>query len=91
MAFYDWNNNGKKDLVDDYLEYNIYKECTKNIGPSGSSGSSSSLLIVFIVICIILYIIGSLVEPKSICMEIGCMEKCSESSIYCEEHKFKYK
>lgn len=21
MAFYDWNRDGKKDMVDDYLEY----------------------------------------------------------------------
>ena len=30
MAFYDWNHNGKKDIQDDYIEYNIYKESTKN-------------------------------------------------------------
>lgn len=30
MAFYDWNKDGKKDFVDDYLEYNIYKESTNN-------------------------------------------------------------
>ena len=23
MALYDWNQDGKKDFVDDYLEYNI--------------------------------------------------------------------
>lgn len=30
MAFNDWNKDGKKDFVDDYIEYNIYKESTKN-------------------------------------------------------------
>ena len=30
MAFYDWNRDGKKDFADDYIEYNIYKECTKD-------------------------------------------------------------
>ena len=25
MAFYDWNHDGNKDFMDDYLEYNIYK------------------------------------------------------------------
>lgn len=32
MAFYDWNHDGKKDFADNYLEYNIYKESTKNSG-----------------------------------------------------------
>ncbi len=26
MALYDWDHNGKKDIIDDYLEYNIYKK-----------------------------------------------------------------
>lgn len=30
MAFFDWNHDGKKDWQDDYIEYNIYKECTKD-------------------------------------------------------------
>lgn len=30
MAIYDWNRNGKKDIQDDYLEYNIYKQSTQN-------------------------------------------------------------
>lgn len=25
MALFDWNHNGKKDFMDDYIEYNIYK------------------------------------------------------------------
>lgn len=31
MAFYDWDGNGKKDIFDDYIEYNIYRECTKDM------------------------------------------------------------
>ena len=27
MAFYDWNKDGKKDVQDDFIEYNIYKQC----------------------------------------------------------------
>ena len=30
MAFYDWNHNGKKDVADYYIEYQIYKESTSN-------------------------------------------------------------
>lgn len=30
MAFYDWNKDGKKDVQDDFIEYNIYKEYTQD-------------------------------------------------------------
>ena len=30
MAFYDWNRDGKKDVQDDFIEYNIYKQSTQN-------------------------------------------------------------
>ena len=30
MAFYDWNKDGKKDVQDDFIEYNIYKKSTQN-------------------------------------------------------------
>jgi len=30
MAFYDWNNDGKKDFTDDIIEYQIYKHSTSN-------------------------------------------------------------
>lgn len=26
MALHDWNHDGKKDMVDNYMEYQIYKE-----------------------------------------------------------------
>ena len=26
MAMYDWDNNGKNDIMDDFIEYNIYQE-----------------------------------------------------------------
>ena len=26
MAMYDWNHNGKKDMADDFIEYQIYKD-----------------------------------------------------------------
>lgn len=28
MALYDWNQNGKKDVADDFIEYQIYKQST---------------------------------------------------------------
>ena len=35
MAIYDWNKDGKKDMVDDFVEYQIYKDSMKqNTGNS---------------------------------------------------------
>ena len=35
MAMRDWNNDGKKDMVDNYIEYQIYKDVTgQNDEPS---------------------------------------------------------
>lgn len=45
MAFYDWNHDGKKDFVDDYIEYNSYKswkeQHEKSSHTSGGSGEMS--------------------------------------------------
>ena len=30
MAFFDWNKDGKKDVQDDFIEYNINKQSTQN-------------------------------------------------------------
>lgn len=30
MAFFDWNQDGKIDIQDKFLEYNIYKACTED-------------------------------------------------------------
>lgn len=40
MAFYDWNKDGKKDVQDDFIEYNIYSESMKNNNgnPNNNSG-----------------------------------------------------
>ena len=64
MAFYDWNHDGKKDLVDDYLEYNIYKESMKNSDSTGSDspgsrvGCSEIMFFAFLIFCFILYLIS---------------------------------
>ena len=42
MAFFDWNKDGKKDFVDDYIEYNIYRESTKDDDSSDSDYSYNS-------------------------------------------------
>lgn len=42
MAFYDWNNNGKKDIQDDFIEYNIYKKCTNDDSSNNYSNNNNS-------------------------------------------------
>lgn len=44
MALHDWNHDGKKDMLDNYMEYQIYKKTTgkKQVGGSGSGGSAST-------------------------------------------------
>ncbi len=55
MALYDWNRNGKKDVVDDYIEYQIYKECMKpNSGKSSSNSSGIGVILTIIVIFAVL-------------------------------------
>ena len=41
MAMFDWNGNGKKDFADDYIEYQIYKDCTEDDDEEDFSGNTS--------------------------------------------------
>ena len=56
MAIYDWNGNGNRnDMADNFIEYQIYKDCrSNNSTPRSSTNSSgSSFWIVFIIACIV--------------------------------------
>ena len=56
MAMYDWNGNGNKsDFTDNFIEYQIYQECTNNNStPKISTGSSAGgFWIVFIIAAIV--------------------------------------
>lgn len=54
MAMYDWNGNGKKnDMADNYIEYQIYKDCTRNNSTPRTNISGSGFWIVFIIACIV--------------------------------------
>ena len=56
MAMYDWNGNGNRnDMADNFIEYQIYKDCTSNNSTPRSSADSSgsSFWIVFIIACIV--------------------------------------
>lgn len=67
MSFYDWNRDGKKDFRDDFIEYQVYKDCTKggdkdpdenydySGGSSMDSDSAASLGIILIIIAVIIF------------------------------------
>ena len=51
MAFTDWNGDGKNDIVDDSIEYNLVQNSINNSGtggggnrPSGGGSTSSAVL-----------------------------------------------
>lgn len=56
MAMYDWNGNGNRnDMVDNFIEYQIYKDCTGNNRTLRNSTNSSagSFWTVFIIAMIV--------------------------------------
>lgn len=89
MAFYDWNQNGKKDLQDNYIEYNIYKRSTrKNSSGGSSSGGSGSTLGAIIAVIVVFFILGGIINlftPK--CIVDGCNSERTEGSSYCYYHE----
>ena len=73
MAMYDWNGNGKKDMADDFIEYNIYKECTgkhedtgyyrsSHKGGISTFGAILATILGLVVQAVIYYIFGVNVE-----------------------------
>ena len=88
MAFYDWNKDGKKDVQDDFIEYNIYKKSTENNDHSG--GASMGCLPILIVIGIIYFIVSvfSQCSKPSVCAVPGCTGECTIDSKYCLGHSF---
>ena len=38
MALYDWNHDGKNDSVDNFIEYQIYHDCTGNSTSNSGGG-----------------------------------------------------
>lgn len=56
MAMYDWNGNGNRnDMVDNFIEYQIYKDCTNksNTPVNPANSSAGGFWIVFIIAAIV--------------------------------------
>ena len=54
MAMYDWNHNGKKDMSDNYIEYQIYKDVTgQNDEPSYTPSKGNGMSIFGAIISVI--------------------------------------
>lgn len=53
MALYDWNGNGKKDMQDNYIEYNLNKNSIGESGNTSGNHSFGRMKIFFAIICMI--------------------------------------
>ena len=63
MSMYDWNGNGKKDCGDDFIEYQIYQDVTKDYpsAPRSSGGVSNIGAIVGTILTI--FISAAILSP----------------------------
>ncbi len=52
MAFNDWNKDGKRDVQDDFIEYNIYKQSTQQKDNTGC-GALGWLAIILVVLSLL--------------------------------------
>ena len=59
MATHDWNNDGKNDMIDNYIEYQIYKDVTgqndePSYTPSRGNGMSTFGAIISVIAGLVL-------------------------------------
>lgn len=91
MAFYDWNNDGKKDWQDDFVEYNIYKESVEKKKNTttfrNNNGNISNFGAVVIAVAIILFIGWIMMSCEAQCAASGCHNKPEDGSSYCWLHR----
>lgn len=54
MAFFDWNGDGKKDLVDSFMEYQFYKDsASKDSNKPDMSGHGSGISTIGAIVAVI--------------------------------------
>lgn len=93
MAFYDWNRDGKKDIRDDFIEYNICEQSSHNNNTSSYSEPSSNdnsgclaLILFFGIVLLIAFVVTRC--TTSYCALDECAEECTEGSRYCLVHDY---
>ena len=100
MALFDWNDDGNNDLLDDWIEYQIYKDVTGEtyISTTGShtygslaSGRQSRAnisglrkLLIGIILLIVIVSVYNACRPK--CAYPDCDNSPEDGSIYCLLH-----
>ena len=47
MAFYDWNHNGKKDVQDDFIEYNMERRLVLYVHDMNRASISKQDIVMF--------------------------------------------
>lgn len=58
MAMYDWNHDGKKSGIDDFIEYEIYNDVTGDSSTSNHRSSGKGSMSIFVAILCILSGLG---------------------------------
>lgn len=54
MALFDWNQNGKKDIVDNCIEYQIYKNSTQNKETNNYSSNETNGMSTFSALVVVI-------------------------------------
>ena len=70
MAMYDWNHDGKKDGIDNFIEYNIYKESTGQSNKSSYSRSSEGISGFGAILSVIAGLVGQVIIYMALGVEV---------------------
>lgn len=92
MAIFDWNHNGKNDLQDDFLEFQIYQDYLKKrkeggYSSAGSTGCGTAIITVIVIIVILGIIALGMEACTPRCIAVGCDNKRTDGSSYCSFHE----
>ncbi len=71
MAFFDWNHNDERDMADDYIEYQIYKDVTGEVEDSSyTPNSSNGMSTIGAIISVISGLIGQVLIYSALNIDI---------------------